>query len=207
MSVYIRKTDTDTRPSGELVDATPAREHVAALAAKGMSGASIARKCGLTPGVIYGLLNGTHRVNGKLYQVKQCSPGNAARILAVEFEAPWDPEGFSPEKFRRVRESRNLSRFSLGKLAQLNDTTIQHWETGRSKPAREDKIRAALDALGASWEDVSGPVEKPGDDGYSVEFVDEYIPDYPCLVCGHTFRSRHLLANHPHPKKRKPNAT
>lgn len=29
----------------------------------------------------------------------------------------------------------------------------------------------------------------------------DFVPDYPCLVCGVTFKSRHLLATHPHPKK------
>jgi hypothetical protein len=29
----------------------------------------------------------------------------------------------------------------------------------------------------------------------------DYIPSYPCQVCGETFKSRRLLATHPHDRK------
>lgn len=211
MSKYVRRNDFDvTRPAGELVDAQPAKDHIHALRAKGMPFQAIATAAGLNDRVIRGLDKGTYRNSGKTYNVRRCSQGHLDSILAVQFEPPWDPTGFSGVKFRQVRDSRNLSRKALAKLAGLNETTLIYWENGRSMPTRRKNIEATLQALGASWEDVSGPVapreveEEPGDtlDAYSMTFRDEYIPDYPCLVCGHTFRSRRLLAEHPHPKKK-----
>lgn len=203
MSNYVRKTDTVTRPPGDLVDASPAREHVQLLTAKGMPGRQIAKKAGISARTIYELLHGTRRTGGKVYQVKRCSPENLERILSVELEVAWDPAAFSPEKFRGVRESRNLARLGLARLAGLDQGTIQHWETGRSKPRRRENLEKALNALQATWEDVSGPpVAAEETDSYSMEFRDEEIPDYPCLVCGNLFRSRRLLAVHPHPKKK-----
>ena len=197
---YVRKTDTETRPPGELVDAAPAMQHVRMLSAKGMLAKDIAARAGVTDRVIYDMIRGK-RPNG--HNVKCCSPDHSAAILAIEFAPSWTGEGFSPEKFKAVRESRNLSRKALGKLTGLNECTFQYWETGRSKPVRRANMEAALRALGAEWEDVSGPVEPVEEselDSFSMEFVDEFIPDYPCQVCGNTFRSRRLLAEHPHRK-------
>ena len=114
------------------------------------------------------------------------------------------PAGFSPERFKAVREARNLSRRGLAKLVGMDEGTFQHWENGRSLPKTQVNLQRALDVMGASWEDVSVPVDgAPADEfTYSPPDRDEYIPDYPCLVCGHTFRSRVLLREHPHPKKK-----
>ncbi len=209
MSKYVRKTDQVTRPPGELVDASPAMAHVRALHAKGMRPDTIARHAGVNDRVIRGLIAGHYRSGGKIYNVKRCSQEHLDSILAVPFEPRWDPTGFSREKFQRFRESKGVSRVSLAKLAGLNASTIQYWENGRSLPTRKNNFQAALQVLGASWEDVSDPVEpkegiEPGDmlDSYSMSFRDEYVPDYPCQVCRQTFRSRRLLAEHPHPKKK-----
>lgn len=211
---YVRKNAHDvTRPSGELVDASPAMDHIRALRSKGMPFRAIADAAGVTDKIIRDLHAGERRNSGKVYQVRQCSPKNLAGILAVRFVPGWDPAGFSGVRFREVRESRNMSRPAVARLAGLNESTLIYWETGRSMPTRRPNIEAALKVLEASWEDVCGPpgpawqpAEPPDLDAYSETFVDEYIPDYPCQVCGHTFRSRRLLAQHPHPKKEKPNA-
>lgn len=192
-----------TRPPGALVDATPAMLHVRTLISKGMGVRPIAERAGVTVRIIYGLRDGRMRSNGKMRPVRRCSPQNLAKILAVEFEPDWTSEGFDGARFRAAREARGLSRRTLARMTGLDECTFQYWETGRSRPKYRDKFEAALNALGVDWEDVSGPAG--GDDSYEESFtqagVDEFIPDYPCLVCGQTFRSRVQLATHPHAKK------
>lgn len=187
------------------VDAGPVMAHVRALSAKGMPLPLIVERSGVAQRSVYGFLHGFVVRNGARHQVKQATASAAAAVLAVEFEPGWNPEGFSPEKFKQLRESRNLSRRSLARLTGLTEWTFQYWEQGRSVPTRKANVDAALKALHAEWQDISGPAVQPDADEYEVTFrpnpEEDLIPNYPCGVCGNIFRSRTLLARHPHPRR------
>jgi DNA-binding XRE family transcriptional regulator len=63
--------------------------------------------------------------------------------------------GFKPELLRALRERHGLSRVRLADMVEgVNSSTIQYWEDGRSKPERQFKLDAILDALDATYEDV-----------------------------------------------------
>jgi DNA-binding XRE family transcriptional regulator len=63
--------------------------------------------------------------------------------------------GFKPELLRALRERHGLSRVRLADMVPaVNASTIQYWEDGRSKPERQFKLDAILDALDATYEDV-----------------------------------------------------
>lgn len=64
--------------------------------------------------------------------------------------------GFDGDLLRQLRESRGMSRKLLARtVGTVNETTLQYWETGRSKPQRQDKLDAVLLALDATVEDVT----------------------------------------------------
>jgi DNA-binding XRE family transcriptional regulator len=67
--------------------------------------------------------------------------------------APNPETGFSPSAFRRLREARGLSRRQLCDKLGMDESSIFYWETGRSTP-RQRKLDLALQALGATFEDV-----------------------------------------------------
>jgi transcriptional regulator with XRE-family HTH domain len=196
-------------PIDELVDARPASDHIRGLFAKGMLVSAMAEQSGLSDRTIRGYVNGYVQAKHGNRPVDRCLPGTLKKILAIRFEPAWTGEGFSREKFRRVREAKGLSRKAVAEAARLDSATIQHWEVGRSMPVRKLKLDAALAVLGVGWEDVSGPVDagEPGEDCYQMVFSDgrvasddDFTNDYPCQVCGGTFRSRLVLATHSHPK-------
>lgn len=194
-----------------LVDRRPAGDYARNLHAKGMSYASMARQSGVSERVLHGLVEGWVPEKGGRRPVERCSTETEAKVFGIRFRADWRPDGFSPEKFRGLRESRGLARYALAKAAGLCPETIQFWENGRSLPKRKKNIDTVLALLGAEWSDVSGPlvdVEEESDEFSMVFFdgvtdsLDDEVPDYPCLVCGGIFRSRLMLASHPHPKKK-----
>lgn len=205
---YVRKGSRGW-DTGELVDARPAMDHVRSLVGKGMSIAAIAKKSGCSTRTIYGYYNGWVYGGGVKREVRRCGEMVLRDVLAVEFEQGWDPSVFSPKKFRALRESQGLSRVVLGKMAGFSPEGIQYWEDGRSQPKRLNNLERVLEALGADLEDVCGPVVETEQDEYV--YVEErpfdpeadFIPNYPCGVCKQEFRSRTLLATHPHPKMRK----
>jgi transcriptional regulator with XRE-family HTH domain len=207
---YTRKGDVDTRPPGKLVDAQPAMDHVRMLVGKGMTILDIIERTGLTSNTIHSLFSGVSNTHKKNRPVKQCVESTLSIVLAVEFEPSWDPRVFRPEKFRGAREAQGLSRRTLGRSAGLCSETIQYWENGRSLPKRLSNLNKALRVLNLRLEDVTGPVEDeleellPDEEREFVpDPVADVISDYPCAVCGGMFRSRTLLATHPHPKRQK----
>lgn len=193
------------------VDPQPAFRHVRDLYARGMPIARMSEVSGLCGRTMRGFLRGTVREAGRDRPVTGITPKVLGRVLAIEFAPPWTPDGFSPAKFRAVRESQRISRNALAKSAGLCPETIQSWETGRCKPTRKENLDAVLRLLGVEWEAVSGPPEKAAEDAFEMVFSDgiagpdaDWLPKYPCHVCGNVFESRTLLATHPHPKKKVP---
>jgi transcriptional regulator with XRE-family HTH domain len=206
---YTRKTDVDTRPPGKLVDAQPAMDHVRMLVGKGMTILDIIERTGLTSNTIHSLFSGVSNTHQKNRPVRRCVESTEKIILDLEFEPSWDPASFRPEKFRGAREAQGLSRRTLGRTSGLCSETIQYWENGRSLPKRLSNLNKALRALNLRLEDVTGPVEdEPSEEASDVEWeytpdpVADVISDYPCGVCGGIFRSRTLLATHPHARKK-----
>ena len=207
---YTRKSDVDTRPPGKLVDAQPAMDHIRMLVGKGMLIVDIIERTGLGSNTINSLYSGVSNTHQKARPVKRCVESTYDTILALEFEPSWDPASFRPEKFRGAREAQGLSRRTLGRASGLCSETIQYWENGRSLPKRLGNLLKALRALNLRLEDVTGPVEdEPAVAAEASDFEWEYTPDpvadvisdYPCGVCGGIFRSRTLLATHPHARK------
>lgn len=77
-----------------------------------------------------------------------------------EAYSPGDPyPGFDGEKLRELRERAGLSREEVGRRAKLDGSTVQYWETGRSKPYRGDLLDRVLSVLDLTYEDVCDPVE------------------------------------------------
>jgi len=77
-----------------------------------------------------------------------------------EAYVPGNPyPGFDGEKLRELRERAWLSREELGRRSGLDGSTIQYWETNRSRPYRGDLLDRVLHALDATYEDVCDPVE------------------------------------------------
>lgn len=185
-----------------LVDASPAVRHAKALLAKGMEVVDMVKQCGLTDRVVRGFTRGEY-VPGR--PIVRCQPKTLDIIMSIEFVKSWDPKDFVPEKFRVIRDAQGISRYSLAQASGVCSETIQYWETGRSLPTRVKNLEKVLNVLGAGLEDVTGPVTDSLADDYEVIFLSrgdaDYAPDYPCHVCGTIFRSRRLLATHPHPKK------
>lgn len=63
--------------------------------------------------------------------------------------------GFNGILLRRLRERKGLSRQQLATaVGGLNASTIQYWESGRSKPVRQFKLDGVLSVLDATLEDV-----------------------------------------------------
>lgn len=63
--------------------------------------------------------------------------------------------GFDGLRLRGLRERKGYSRERLARhVGGLNASTIQYWETGRSKPVRQNKIDAVLSVLDATLDDV-----------------------------------------------------
>ena len=186
-----------------LVDAAPAVAHAKALAAKGMAVRDMMRQCGLSDRMIRGFAAGSYANHRPIVK---CTPKTLAAIMSIEFVKSWDPADFVKEKFRALRDSKGISRYSLAQASGVCSETIQYWETGRSLPTRLGNLEKVLTALGAGLEDVTGPVTVEQADDYQVMFAAkgdaDYAPDYPCHVCGIIFRSRRLLATHPHPAKK-----
>lgn len=177
--------------------------------AKGMSVGLISRAASISERTARGLFDGyLIKSGGRRVPTARITASVHEAILAVEFEEAWTPKGFSGQRFREIRESRNLTRRGLAKLTGLCPETFQYWENGRSVPTRQRNVDLALTVLQAEWRDVCDPVvqEESGFDEYEAAFtVDpeaDVISDYPCGVCGNTFRSRTLLARHPHPRKK-----
>lgn len=76
--------------------------------------------------------------------------------------------GFDGLLLRKLRERKGFSRVRLASVVGgLNPTTIQYWETGRSKPLRQNKIDLVLSALDATFDEVCHPEE--AEDGRSHE--------------------------------------
>ena len=70
--------------------------------------------------------------------------------------------GFDGELLRRLREKKGLTRPALAALApSVNPATIQYWENGRSKPARQGKLDEVLSALDATLDDVTTKEDQP----------------------------------------------
>jgi transcriptional regulator with XRE-family HTH domain len=207
---YTRKGDVDTRPPGKLVDAQPAMDHVRMLVDKGMTILDIIERTGLTSNTVHSLFSGVSNTHKKNRPVRQCVESTLSIVLAVEFEPSWDPASFRPEKFRGAREAQGLSHRTLGRTSGLCSETIQYWENGRSLPKRLGNLNRALHVLNLRLEDVTGPVEDEpaAEEAADVEWeytpdpVADVISDYPCGVCGGIFRSRTLLATHPHARKK-----
>lgn len=189
--------------AGHLVDAAPAVAHAKALLAKGMMVRDMVRQCGLSDRMIRGFTQGQYR-EGR--PIERCTPKTLEIISGITFEKSWVPKDFVKEKFRALRDSRGVSRYSLAKAAGLCPETLQQWEEGTCLPTRPANLEKVLAVLGAGFEDVTGPLTPEGVDDYEVAYVargdQDYAPDYPCHVCGIIFRSRRLLATHPHPKKK-----
>ncbi len=192
-----------------LVDPGPAVDRVRALVAKGMPVGLISRAASISERTARGLLDGyLIKSGGRKVPTARITMSVREAILAVEFEEPWSPKGFSGQRFREIRESRNISRKGLGELTGLCPETFQYWETGRSLPTRQKNMDLALTALQADWQDVcTPPVAEETEldeyvEVYSADPLGDLINDYPCCVCGNIFRSRALLAQHPHPRKK-----
>lgn len=201
---HVRTTGMRTRPGG-LVDAQPAIDRVRLLVAKGMTVADMIACSSLTGRTLHGLNNGFYVVEGSRRPIKRITQSTMDDILGIEFKLSWTPDAFRPEKFRGAREAKGLSRVVLGKLTGLCPETFQYWESGRSVPKRKANMDKALAVLGVEWEDVSGPVEAVEPDevaAYKPTGLNDIIADYPCGVCGGIFRSRYLLATHPHNRKK-----
>jgi transcriptional regulator with XRE-family HTH domain len=187
-------------------------EHVRALYAKGMSSQAMADQAGLNDRTIRAYINGYIAVgDGQRRPVIYGTVVTLEKILALKFKRDWTAEGFRPDLLRAVRESKGFSRRALGRAAGICPETIQYWEIGKNLPSRKKNVDAVLAILGIGWEQVSGSGSGPEDDqdAFSMVFSDgvldaeaDYIPDYPCLVCGGTFRSRLMLAQHPHARKK-----
>ena len=64
--------------------------------------------------------------------------------------------GFSPDRFRQARARAGLTQEDIAVAAQLDPTTISHWETGHSRPAPGALNRAAR-ALGLTIGDFMAP--------------------------------------------------
>lgn len=63
--------------------------------------------------------------------------------------------GFNGLLLRRLRERKGFSRQALASMVgDLNASTIQYWETGRSRPTRQNKLDGVLSVLDATLEDV-----------------------------------------------------
>lgn len=145
--------------------------------------------------------------------------GEAAAILALDPATV--PErvpvrksqmrAFSPEKFRALRLAQRFSMRALENSAGLANGQLHHWESGRNLP-RAWRLEKVLAVLGCTFDDVSNAVESPAPDPVEVDEMscelrpgwDDFIlAPYPCGVCGERFRSRFMLATHPHGRRRK----
>lgn len=63
--------------------------------------------------------------------------------------------GFNGLRLRALRERKGYSRERLAQMVGgLNASTIQYWESGRSKPVRQNKIDRVLSVLDATLDDV-----------------------------------------------------
>src|SRR3546814_20061766 len=92
-----------------MTDAQPAMDHVRLLVEKGMPVPAIVEKCGVAQRTIYGFYNGYLVVGGARKPVQISSRSDVAAVLAVEFEAGWEPKDFYPEKVPQARAAPNLS--------------------------------------------------------------------------------------------------
>lgn len=93
---------------------------------------------------------------------------------ACEFKGSDEPyPGFSGSKLRQLRESKGFSRSGLARAAGgITPFTIQHWESGRSKPVRQNKLDDVLSVLDATLEDVTEQEGQP----YGREVQREAVP-------------------------------
>lgn len=55
---------------------------------------------------------------------------------------------YTEKDLRKAREARNLSRWKLGELLGVSESTVERWETGETKPTPED-----VDRLGEALSD------------------------------------------------------
>lgn len=63
--------------------------------------------------------------------------------------------GFDGDLLRELRERKGFSRKHLASLVQgVDASTIQYWETGRSKPVRQNKLDRVLSVLDATLDEV-----------------------------------------------------
>lgn len=55
---------------------------------------------------------------------------------------------YTEKDLRKAREARNLSRWKLGELLGVSESTVERWETGETRPTPED-----VDRLGEALSD------------------------------------------------------
>jgi hypothetical protein len=116
---FRRKAKAYGRPTSQLVDAQPAREHVWDLRLMGMSAERIAQLAGVNDGVVRSLI---YR-RGPSAPSKRIRADNAARVLAVELDpdlnARMDPRGTHRRIQALVVQGWSLPRISarLGRRA------------------------------------------------------------------------------------------
>lgn len=90
-------------------------------------------------------------IGARIHRREQIPMCEACRPLDVGLDVP----GFSGDKLRELRERKGWSRVALAEaVGDMNASTIQYWETGRSLPGREWKIDRTLSVLDAMFEDV-----------------------------------------------------
>lgn len=70
--------------------------------------------------------------------------------------------GFDGALLRSLRERKGYSRIRLGRAAGIDPITIQHWESGRSRPGRTGRLDLVLSVLDVSPEEVCDS-EQEGD--------------------------------------------
>lgn len=70
-------------------------------------------------------------------------------------QAASSPTGFRPAQLRKLREATGMSQTTVGAAVGIDKTTLYGWESGRYEPTR-DKLRAVVELLGATIEDVYG---------------------------------------------------
>ena len=81
--------------------------------------------------------------------------------------------GFNGLLLRDLRESKGFSRQRLASaVGGINASTIQYWETGRSRPVRQNKLDDVLSVLDATLEDVTEQEGQP----YGREVQREAVP-------------------------------